>query len=169
MRSSDARTGSGFILNKSKLRGTKQSDIYGSDSRGKTGRSKPNSVLYICDAFEAMGGNGSYGANMRRLGFGMVSKDAVALDSIAFLLMNELDHENQVISPAEIAYLFMLNQKANQGNPQYGKLLQSIDEVFKYENLGTNINQETLINKMKQIGHLEAHREIKAQVEASDY
>ena len=123
--------------------------------------------LYICDAFEAMEGNGPYGANMKHLGFGMVSKDAVALDSVAYLLMNELDHKNQVISPAEIAYLVMLNQKANQGNPQYGTLLQSIDKLFEYENLGTNINQEALINKMKQIGHLEAHREIKAQVEAS--
>ncbi len=39
--------------------------------------------------------------------------------------------------------------------------------IFEYKHLETNVSQEALINKMKQIGHLEAHREIKAQVEAS--
>lgn len=123
--------------------------------------------LYVCDAYEAMEGNGPYGANMRQLGFGMVSKDAVALDSIALLLMNLVNHDGQILNPDDFAYLFMLNLKFHRCRLRYGTLFRSIDELFEYENLQTNISKEELKSRIKKIGTLVAHRDIKDQYEAS--
>ena len=123
--------------------------------------------LYVCDAYEAMEGNGPYGANMRQLGFGMVSKDAVALDSIALLLMNLVNHDGQILNPSDFAYLLMLNRRVRQCRLRYGTLFRSIDELFEYENLNVNISKSELKDKIKKIGTLAAHRDIKDQCEAS--
>jgi len=123
--------------------------------------------LYVCDSYEAMEGNGPYGANMRQLMFGMVSKDAVALDSIALLLMNLVNHDGQILNPSDFAYLFMLNRMNHQCRIRYGTLFLSIDELFEYENLNANISKEELKDTIKKIGTLAAHRDIKDQYEAS--
>lgn len=123
--------------------------------------------LYVCDAYEAMEGNGPYGANMRQLGFGMVSKDAVALDSIVLLLMNLVNHDCQILNPSDFAYLFMLNRRVHQCRLRYGTLFRSIDEIFEYDNLNANISKEELRDKIKEIGTLMAHRDIKDQYEVS--
>jgi uncharacterized protein (DUF362 family) len=123
--------------------------------------------LYICDAYEAMEGNGPYGANMKKLGFGMVSKDAVALDSIALLLMNLVNHNGQILNPSDFAYLFILSRRNHQCRIRYGTLFRGVDEIFAYENLNTNISKEELRNRIDEIGTLAAHRDIKEQYEAS--
>jgi len=123
--------------------------------------------LYVCDAYEAMEGNGPYGSNMRQLGFGMVSKDAVALDSIALLLMNLVNHDGQILNPSDFACLFMLNRMNHQCRIRYGTLFRSIDELFEYENLNANISKAELQDRINEIGTLTAHRDIKDQYEAS--
>ena len=123
--------------------------------------------LYVCDAYEALEGNGPYGANMRQLGFGMVSKDAVALDSIALLLMNLVNHDGQILNPSDFACLFMLNRMNHQGRIRHGTLFRSIDELLEYENLNANISKAELQDRISEIGTLMAHRDIKDQYEAS--
>ncbi|HIE26286.1 TPA: hypothetical protein EYP66_03260 [Candidatus Poribacteria bacterium] len=53
--------------------------------------------------------------------------------------------------------------------PKYrnGTLFRSIDELFEYENLHTNISKKELKDRIKKIGTLVAHRDIKDQYEAS--
>jgi len=128
----------------------------------------PSEPLYVCDAFEGMGGNGPYGQPLKELGFGMVSKDAVALDSIALLLMNLKAEDGHVISPAQVAYLFMLAQRAKGGNLQYATLLENADELFAYGNLETNMSKEEFLTKVQKIGNLMAHQKTKPMAEVSE-
>ncbi len=128
----------------------------------------PSEPLYICDAFEGMGGNGPYGQPLTELGFAMVSKDAVALDSIALLLMNLKTEDGYIVNPAKVAYLFMLAQRAKEGKLQYATLLENADELFSYGNLETNISKEEFVTKVQKIGNLTAHQRIKPMAEASE-
>jgi len=128
----------------------------------------PSEPLYICDAFEGMGGNGPYGQPLKELGFGMVSKDAVALDSISLLLMNLESEDGYIVSPDKVAYLFMLAQIAKGGRLQYASLLDCVDELFAYENLETNISKEEFVAKVQKIGTFEAHQKTKPMAEASE-
>ena len=128
----------------------------------------PSQPLYICDAFDGMEGNGPYGQPLRELGFGMVSKDAVALDSIALLLMNLTSEDGYIVSPAKVAYLFMLAQAAKEGKLECATVLDSIDELYAYENLEANISKEEFVTKVQKIGNFKAHQQTKPMAEASE-